>query len=57
MKHTMLLVSKSPTTNTGLRSYLNNIFSSYIDLEARLADDVDTALMEKFDLVIFASRG
>lgn len=56
MKHTMLLVSKSPTTNTGLRSYLNNIFSSYIDLEARLADDVDTALMEKFDLVLFASR-
>lgn len=57
MKHTMLLVSKSPATNTGLRAYLNNIFSKYIDLEARLADDVTTEMMEKFELVVFASRG
>jgi len=52
----MLLVSKSSTTNVGLRSYLNHIFGKYIDMEICLADDVTTALMEKFQLVVFGSN-
>ena len=39
MKKTMLLVSSSPSTSVGLRSYLTHIFGRYIKLEARLADD------------------
>ena len=57
MKNTMLLVSSSPSTSVGLRSYLTHIFGHYIQLEARLADDVTTELMEQFDLVLFASKG
>lgn len=56
MKYTMLLVSQSPTTSVGLRSYLNNIFAKYIDLEACLSADLNTAVMERFDLVLFASK-
>ena len=54
MKKTMLLVSSSPSTSVGLRSYLTHIFGRYIKLEARLADDVTSELMEQFDLVLFA---
>ena len=36
MKKTMLLVSSSPSTSVGLRSYLTHIFGRYIKLEARL---------------------
>ena len=57
MKKTMLLVSSSPSTSVGLRSYLTHIFGQYIQMEARLADDVTTELMEQFDLVLFASKG
>ena len=57
MKKTMLLVSSSPSTSVGLRSYLTHIFGRYIKLEARLADDVTSELMEQFDLVLFASKG
>ena len=57
MKKTMLLVSCSPSTNVGLRSYLTQIFGRYIQLEARLADDVTSEIMEQFDLVLFASKG
>ncbi len=57
MKKTMLLVSSSPSTSVGLRSYLTHIFGRYIELEARLADDVTSELMERFDLVLFASKG
>ena len=46
MKKTMLLVSCSPSTNVGLRSYLTQIFGRYIQLEARLADDVTSEIME-----------
>lgn len=55
-KPTMLIVSRSSTTNVGLRSYLSNIFSKYIDIEMCLADNVTTDLMERFDLVVFASK-
>ena len=47
MKKTMLLVSCSPSTNVGLRSYLTQIFGRYIQLEARLADDVTSEIMEQ----------
>ena len=40
MKHKVLLLSKSPSTSIGLRSYLTNIFGPYIDLEACLTDIV-----------------
>ena len=43
----MLIVSQSSTTNVGMRSYLNHIFSKYIHLETCLAADVDTERMEK----------
>lgn len=56
MKYTMLLVSQSPNTSVSLRSYLNNIFAKYIDLETCLASDLSTAMMERFDLVLFASK-
>ena len=56
MKPTMLLVSNSPTTSVGLKSYLNHIFGKYIQIEAFLTENVDTALMEKYDLVLFASK-
>lgn len=56
MKYTMLLVAQSPTTSVSLRSYLNNIFSKYIDLETCLSSELNTALMEQFDLVLFASK-
>lgn len=52
----MLIVSQSSTTNVGMRSYLNHIFSKYIHLETCLAADVDTERMEKADLVLFSSR-
>lgn len=52
----MLIVSQSSTTNVGMRSYLNHIFSKYIHLETCLATDVDTERMEKADLVLFSSR-
>lgn len=55
-KPTMLLISRSSTTNVGMRSYLNHIFSKYIHLETCLAADVDTERMEKADLVLFSSR-
>lgn len=55
-KPTMLIVSQSSTTNVGMRSYLNHIFSKYIHLETCLAADVDTERMEKADLVLFSSR-
>ena len=55
-KPTMLLISRSSTTNVGMRSYLNHIFSKYIHLETCLAADVDTERMEKADLVLFISR-
>ena len=54
-KPTMLIVSQSSTTNVGMRSYLNHIFSKYIHLETCLAADVDTERMEKADLVLFLS--
>ncbi len=57
MKKTMLLVSCSPSTNVGLRSYLTQIFGRYIQLEARLADDVTSEIMEQFDLVIVCVQG
>lgn len=57
MKKTMLLVSNSPSTSVGLRSYLTHIFGRYIELEARLTDDTTTELMEQFDLVLFGSKG
>lgn len=43
----MLIVSQSSTTNVGMRSYLNHIFSKYIHLETCLAADVDTERMKK----------
>lgn len=55
-KPTMLLISQSSTTNVGMRSYLNHIFSKYIHLETCLAADADTERMEKADLVLFSSR-
>ena len=55
-KPTMLLISRSSTTNVGMRSYLNHIFSKYIHLETCLAADVDTERMEKAGLVLFSSR-
>ena len=55
-KPAMLLISRSSTTNVGMRSYLNHIFSKYIHLETCLAADVDTERMEKADLVLFSSR-
>ena len=55
-KPTMLIVSQSSTTNVGMLSYLNHIFSKYIHLETCLAADVDTERMEKADLVLFSSR-
>ncbi len=55
-KPTMLLISRSSTTNVGMRSYLNHIFSKYIHLETCIAADVDTERMEKADLVLFSSR-
>ena len=57
IEKTMLLVSSSPSTSVGLRSYLTHIFGRYIKLEAWLADDVTSELMEQFDLVLFASKG
>lgn len=57
MKPTMLLVSQSPTTSVGLKSYLNHIFRKYIQIDAFLVEDVNTALMEKYDFVLFASKG
>lgn len=56
MKPTMLLVSQSPTTSVGLKNYLNHIFGKYIQIEAFLVENVDTALMEKYDFVLFASK-
>lgn len=53
-KPTMLIVSQSSTTNVGMRSYLNHIFSKYIHLETCLAADVDTERMKKADLVLSA---
>lgn len=55
MKHKMLLLSKSPSTGIGLRSYLDHIFGQYIDLEACLTDIVSEELLKRFDLVLFAS--
>lgn len=55
-KPTMLLISQSSTTNVGMRSYLNHIFSKYIHLETCLAADAGTERMEKADLVLFSSR-
>ena len=52
----MLIVSQSSTTNVGMRSYLNHIFSKYIHLETCLAADVDTERMEKADLVLFRGQ-
>lgn len=56
MKPSMLIVACSPPTGIGLKSYLKNIFSKYITLEAQLADDVTTEILEQYDLVLYASK-
>lgn len=56
MKNRMLLVSNSPTTSTGIRSYLEPIFRGYVELEAKMTADVTARMMEQFDLVLFASK-
>ncbi len=57
MKHKVLLLSKSPSTSIGLRSYLTNIFGPYIDLEACLTDIVTREFFAGggAELVLFAS--
>ena len=56
MKPKLLIVACSPPTGIGLKSYLANIFSQYIALETQLIDDVTTELLERYDLVLLASK-
>lgn len=55
MKPKMLLISNSPTTKVGLRSYLNTIFGSYLELDACLSFEVTKERVEQADLLLYAS--
>lgn len=57
MKPSMLVISGSPSTSVGLKSYLTHIFGKHITVEAYLTAEVTTELMKQFDLILLASRG
>jgi len=56
MKPKLLLICGSSTTKVGMRSYLNTIFGSYLDLDACLTFEVTAERMGQADLVLYASK-
>lgn len=56
MKKKVLMVSNSFSTGRGIASYLQQIFGRYIQFETSLTADVMAEQMEKYELVLFASK-